>query len=74
MVEFKLNPHHRRAQLVVLTDKGREVEQAARVRQVPWATGLGEGLELRKIEEAATLLQTILARLEREADVQRDEH
>jgi DNA-binding MarR family transcriptional regulator len=73
LVEFKPNPHHRRAQLVVLTDKGREVEHAARLRQIPWATGLGDGLALRQIEEAATLLQTVLARLEREADAQKDE-
>jgi hypothetical protein len=58
---------------VVLTDKGRDVEHAARLRQIPWATGLGDGLALRQIEEAATLLQTVLARLEREADAQKDE-
>jgi DNA-binding MarR family transcriptional regulator len=73
LVEFKPNPHHRRAQLVVLTVKGAEVEHAARLRQIPWATALGEGLELRHVEEAATLLQTVLARLEREADAQKDE-
>ncbi|MBW4039125.1 MAG: winged helix-turn-helix transcriptional regulator [Acidobacteria bacterium] len=73
LVEFKPNPHHRRAQLVVLTDKGREVEHAARRRQIPWATALGKGLKPRHIEEAAMLLQTVLARLERHSDTQKDE-
>jgi DNA-binding MarR family transcriptional regulator len=73
LVEFKPNPHHRRAQLVVLTAKGKEVEQAARLRQIPWASALGEGLQTRHIEEAAMLLQTILARLEQQADTQKDE-
>ena len=29
LVEFEMNPHHRRAQLVVLTDKGRRAFEAA---------------------------------------------
>jgi DNA-binding MarR family transcriptional regulator len=70
LVEFKPNPHHRRAQLVVLTAKGKKVEHAARVRQIPWATALGAGLESRHIEEAAMLLRTVLARLERQGDEQ----
>ena len=74
LVEFKPNPHHRRAQLVVLTAKGKDVEHAARLRQIPWATSLGEGLERRHIEEAAMLLQSVLARLEHEADAHKDEH
>lgn len=73
LVEFRPNPHHRRAQLVVLTAKGRDVEHAARLRQIPWAIALGEGLEQRHIGEAATLLQTVLARLERQVDLQKDD-
>jgi DNA-binding MarR family transcriptional regulator len=73
LVEFKSNPHHRRAQLVVLTAKGQEVEQAARLRQIPWATALGKGLQPQHIEEAVTLLQTVLARLTEQAGAEKDE-
>jgi DNA-binding MarR family transcriptional regulator len=72
LVELKPNPHHRRAQLVVLTAKGKDVEHAARLRQIPWATALGKDLKVRHIEEAATLLQTVLARLEQQADMGKD--
>src|ERR1700751_6364019 len=36
VVAFEPNPHHRRAQLVVLTDKGRQIFEAAMRLQVPW--------------------------------------
>ena len=67
LVELEPNPHHRRAHLVVLTEKGREVERAARRRQLPWAAGLGQGLSSAQIEKTVTLLQTVLARLEQQA-------
>ncbi len=73
LVEFKPNPHHRRAQLVVLTAKGKDVEQAARRRQIPWATALGKGLQPQHIEEAVTLLQTVLARLTEQAGAEKEE-
>ncbi|WP_437362747.1 MarR family winged helix-turn-helix transcriptional regulator [Inquilinus limosus] len=44
LVAFRPNPHHRRAQLVVLTDKGRETFDAAMRLQAPWVNGLSEGL------------------------------
>lgn len=40
LVKFEMNPHHRRAQLVVLTEKGWEVFAAAMQLQVPWADRL----------------------------------
>src|SRR3954469_21039384 len=43
LVAFEVNPHHRRAQLVVLTDKGRRAFDAAMALQMPWANSLSEG-------------------------------
>ena len=40
LVSFETNPHHRRAQLVVLTDKGRQTYDAAMRLQGPWVNGL----------------------------------
>src|SRR3954467_13680507 len=40
LVAFETNPHHRRAQLVVLTDKGRRAYDAAMRVQVPWINSL----------------------------------
>src|SRR5271170_3676384 len=36
LVAFETNPHHRRAQLVVLTDKGKRAFEAAMDLQAPW--------------------------------------
>src|SRR5271156_290146 len=40
MVSFEVNPHHRRAQLVVLTDKGKRSFEAAMELQGPWINSL----------------------------------
>lgn len=57
----------------MLTAKGAEVERAARKRQVPWATALGEGLAPQHLEETVNLLQTVLARLEKQANTPKEE-
>src|SRR5438094_10440967 len=36
LVAFETNPHHRRAQLVVLTEKGKQTFHAAMRLQTPW--------------------------------------
>ena len=61
VVAFQPNPHHRRAQLVVLTNKGREIFDAAMRLQAPWVDGLAEGL---RVEDIATThgVKTVLRR------------
>src|SRR5689334_13785139 len=50
LVAFETNPHHRRAQLVVLTGKGRQAFDAAMRLQAPWVSGLAEGLAVKDIQ------------------------
>src|SRR3954451_2057041 len=49
LVAFETNPHHRRAQLVILTDKGRRTFDAAMALQAPWINGLSEGLTVKDL-------------------------
>lgn len=51
LIAFAANPHHRRAQLVVLTDKGRRTYDAAMRLQAPWVNDLANGLSVKDIEE-----------------------
>jgi DNA-binding MarR family transcriptional regulator len=53
LVAFEANPHHRRAQLVVLTDKGKQTFDAAMRLQTPWINGLSDGLSIEDIERLA---------------------
>jgi len=50
LVEFQTNPNHRRAQLVVLTDKGKQSFDAAMRLQAPWINSLSEGLPVKDIQ------------------------
>jgi DNA-binding MarR family transcriptional regulator len=64
LVRFAPNPHHQRAKLVLLTDRGRTAYGAAMKRQAPWAGGIAEGLTGRQIEEATITLRTMRQRLD----------
>jgi len=67
IVRFAPNPHHQRAKLVVLTEHGRTLYEAAAARQNPWATALADGLSAQSIEAATKLLRTVRSRLEADA-------
>jgi DNA-binding MarR family transcriptional regulator len=64
LVTFQPNPHHRRAQLVVLTGKGRQIFDAAMRLQVPWADSLGDGLAVEDIETAHRIIAALRKKLE----------
>ncbi|MGY3530215.1 DNA-binding MarR family transcriptional regulator [Bradyrhizobium embrapense] len=64
LVTFETNPHHRRAQLVVLTEKGRQTFDAAMRLQLPWVNGLADGLPVKDIETVSRVVSTLRSRLE----------
>src|SRR5689334_729198 len=47
VLAFADNPHHRRAKLVVLTDRGARLYRAVEARRAPWATALAQGTSAR---------------------------
>ena len=71
-VAFAINPHHRRAQLVVLTDKGKRTFEAAMRLQAPWINKLAEGLQVADIETTHAVMTALRRNLaaSEEADEQ----
>ncbi|MFZ5709462.1 MAG: MarR family winged helix-turn-helix transcriptional regulator [Pseudomonadota bacterium] len=63
-VAFESNPHHRRAQLVVLTDKGRRTFDAAMRLQAPWINGLSEGLPIKDVKAFHRVIMVLREKLE----------
>ncbi len=68
LVELRPNPHHRRAQLVVLTDKGKDAFGAAMNLQTPWINRLADGLRIADINATQKVISTLRQRLEAGAD------
>lgn len=58
LVAFETNPHHRRAQLVVLTDKGKQAFESAMRLQAPWINKLAQGIP---VADLATTHRVLLA-------------
>jgi DNA-binding MarR family transcriptional regulator len=68
LVTFESNPHHRRAQLVVMTDKGREALGAAMDLQIPWVNRFTEDLSVKDIEVVRRVVAGLRERLEHGQD------
>jgi DNA-binding MarR family transcriptional regulator len=64
LVTLETNPHHRRASLVVLTDKGRQTYDEASRLQVPWANDLSEDLAIKDIHSARRVVAELRKKLE----------
>ena len=64
LVAFETNPHHRRAQLVVPTDKGRRAFDAAMDLQAPWVNELADGLLVKDIGTVRRVVTALRMKLE----------
>ncbi|WPO39822.1 MarR family winged helix-turn-helix transcriptional regulator [Tardiphaga sp. 42S5] len=64
LVVFETNPHHRRAQLVVLTDKGKQTFDAAMRLQAPWINSLADGLLVKDIKTVHHVIAALRRKLE----------
>ena len=63
-VTFEANPHHRRAQLVVLTELGIQTFDAAMRLQAPWINHLSEGLLVKDIQTVHRVTMALRQKLE----------
>lgn len=70
LVAFEPNPHHRRAPLVVLTEKGRRTYEAAMGLQAPWINKLSDGLQLKDIETTHSVMTALRRKLEGDGDAE----
>ena len=64
LVAFQANPHHRRAQLVVLTDKGRQTFDATMRLQAPWINRLSDGLPVKDVKTTHGVITALREKLE----------
>jgi DNA-binding MarR family transcriptional regulator len=64
LVRFEPNPHHRRAQLVVLTDKGQKTYDAAISLYDPRVNTLADGLSLKDIKTAGRVMKALRTKFE----------
>jgi DNA-binding MarR family transcriptional regulator len=64
IVEFRDNPHHKRAKLVALTAKGQALHEAAMRLQKPWVAALGAGIDHPALQATLNVLTHLRARLE----------
>src|ERR1700761_6414245 len=64
LIAFEVNPHHRRAQLVILTDKGRRAFDAAMALQAPWVNGVSGELAVKDLQTVHRVVAALRRKLE----------
>lgn len=64
LVTFAPNPHHKRAQLIVLTDKGQRAFKSAMELQEPWVNKLADGVATKDLETVHRVMLTLRKKLE----------
>jgi DNA-binding MarR family transcriptional regulator len=70
MVAFEPNPHHRRAQLVVLTEMGQRAYDAAIGAYYPKANSLAGGISVSDLRTAHRVMTALRTKLERGDEAQ----
>lgn len=71
LVTFQPNPHHKRAQLVVLTDKGRRIFETAITAYDPGVDALAADLPIEDVKTAQRVLARLRDRLEGTFDAEK---
>lgn len=71
-VAFQPNPHHRRAQLIVLTDKGQQTFDTAIRFYNPRVNALAGGVSVEDLETVNRVLTVLRSRLEGEGETEED--
>lgn len=71
LVAFQPNPHHSRAHLVVLTEKGKRTLDAAVSSYYPRSNALAGGFSVENIKTAHRVLLTLRQKLEAENDAEK---
>jgi DNA-binding MarR family transcriptional regulator len=64
LIRLDPNPHHKRAMLVAMTERGESAYRAAMKRQGGWADVLAAGLSPEGVEAASSLLRELRRRLD----------
>ena len=58
-IEYRENPHHRRAKLLALTERGREALRKVEARQAVWANQLATALDAKTLKATVDGLRQV---------------
>lgn len=59
LISFQNNPDHKRAKLIILTDKGKDSIKRIDEKQVPWANSISETINEDDLKTAILVLQQL---------------
>ena len=64
LLNTQMNPNHKSAKFLVLSEKGKEVFEVIEKKQVPWVNSVAEGLDVADLKVTISVLQKMIGRFE----------
>ena len=64
LLNTQINPNHKSAKLLVLTEKGNEVFETIEKKQIPWVNAAAHGFETSDLERTSSVLQKMIGKFE----------
>lgn len=64
ILEYRRNPHHKKAKLVALSKTGEEIFELLEQKQIPWANANATGISLSDMEITLTVLRKLVRKFE----------
>ena len=62
LVNTQLNPNHKSAKFLVLTEKGKEIFEAIDKKQIPWVNDIANDFDVSDLKVASSVLQKMIGR------------
>lgn len=60
----QVNPCHKRAKLLALTEKGKEFFEKLEQKQIPWVNSIANGFKTKDLQIVSSVLQKVIDKLE----------
>lgn len=64
LLSFQTNPHHKRAKLLILTEKGKTNYKKLTEKQIPWANAVADKVSMPDLQLTSSILQSLIDDLE----------
>ncbi len=66
ILEYRNNPHHKRAKLVALSSKGKKIFDLLEQKQIPWANSNSAGISASDMEVTVSVLRKMVGKFEKQ--------
>ncbi len=65
LLDFQINPKHKRAKLLVLSCKGKKSFELLEEKQIPWVNTIADEIDVKDLQNVSTILLKVMNQIEK---------